>query len=175
MSEPFIGEITMFAGNFAPKNWAFCDGQVLEISQNRPLYDLFGSNYGGDGRTTFGLPDMRGRVPLGAGSGPGLSNRTLGQTGGLEYVVLSEENLPVHTHSVNAEDNPGIESTPEGQLLAELSINDRAVSAYANTGSRTMNNQAVTASGGNKPYSSLMPYSCINFIVALAGAFPSRN
>ena len=117
MSEPFVGEIRMFAGNFAPRGWAFCDGQLLAVSQNDALFSLLGTIYGGDGRTTFGLPDLRGRVPIHAGSGPGLSPRRLGAKAGAENVTLTVNQLPSHSHRLSGSANLASESRPEGNVL----------------------------------------------------------
>lgn len=172
MSEPFVGEIRMFAGNFAPLGWAFCDGQLLAVSQNDALFSLFGTIYGGDGRTTFGLPDLRGRVPIHAGQGPGLSPRRLGAKGGAEAVTVTANQLPSHGHPLQATDDLGSTSNPAGNLLAKSTTAD----AYINeTASSPMNSASVTAAGGSQAHNNLMPFLCVHFIVALFGIYPSRH
>ncbi len=174
MSEPFIGEIKMFAGNFAPRNYAFCDGQLLAISQNDALFALLGTTYGGDGRTTFGLPDMRGRLPIhaGSGSGPGLSARPLGSKSGIENATVNANQLPLHTHTYSATTAAGSQSNPSGQVVAnnanvKLFIEDPPGVSMAAT--------ALTAAGGTASHVNMMPTLCVHFIIALFGVFPSRN
>ncbi len=173
MSEPFVGEIRIFAGNFAPRGWAFCDGQLLAVSQNDALFSLFGTIYGGDGRTTFGLPDMRGRIPVHAGQGPGLSNRRLGSKGGEENVTLTVNQLPSHTHTMKASQDPATETNPASNVTAS----DLAVQAYFSNPPTTagLSSDAVTAVGGSRSHTNLQPFLCVNFIVALVGIFPSRH
>lgn len=172
MSEPFVGEIRMFAGNFAPRGWAFCDGQLLAVSQNDALFSLLGTIYGGDGRTTFGLPDMRGRIPIHAGSGPGLSPRRLGARGGAENVTLSTNQLPSHTHTVKGTSDAADSSDPVTRLPAQATgINIFASSAP----SINMSGTAVPNVGGSRSHSNLMPFLCVNFIIALFGIYPSRH
>ena len=173
MSEPFVGEIRMFAGNFAPRAWAFCDGQLLAVSQNDALFSLYGTIYGGDGRTTFGLPDMRGRIPLHQGQGPGLSQRRLGSKGGTETETLTVNQLPSHTHnleanilsnnSTTAANNVLSDPNPDGRIYDEVTQD-----AFAAT-------SAITNTGSSQSHSNLMPTICVNFIVALFGIYPSRN
>ncbi len=172
MSEPFVGEIRMFAGNFAPRGWAFCDGQLLAVSQNDALFSLYGTIYGGDGRTTFGLPDLRGRIPLHQGTGPGLSPRRLGSKGGEEQVTLTTNQLASHSHDWNANTAPQNASAPQGRVTADATPirlyepqdqnTDLAAATIANT-------------GGSQPHNNLMPTLCVNFIVALFGIYPSRQ
>lgn len=171
MSEPFVGEIRMFAGNFAPRGWAFCDGQLLAVSQNDALFSLLGTIYGGDGRTTFGLPDLRGRIPIHAGHGPGLSERRLGAKGGAEKVTLTVNQMPSHGHPLHATQETALDRQPIGNALA------------ASTGQvyteirdpQTMNNQAISNVGGSRSHTNLMPFLCIHFIIALVGIYPSRH
>ncbi len=173
MSEPFVGEIRMFAGNFAPRGWAFCDGQLLMISQNDALFSLFGTFYGGNGRTTFGLPDMRGRLPVHAGSGPGLSRRTLGSKSGSEQVAIGTNQLPSHNHGpvlVTVAD--GDTADPQNNLPSRtdnLNIYSTAVP------DATMATSSFTSTGGSQAHTNIMPYLCVNFIVALFGVFPSPS
>lgn len=173
MSEPFIGEIRMFAGTFAPRNWAFCDGQLLAISQNDALFSLLGTIYGGDGRTTFGLPDMRGRVPVQFGQGPGLSNRTLGARFGEEQVDLTVDQIPPHSHQLSAASTGGTADTAAGNVQASSA----SVRAYrADTPpSVQLATSTIVESGGGAPHSNLMPSLCVNFIIALFGIYPSRQ
>ena len=172
MSEPFVGEIRMFAGNFAPRGWAFCDGQLLAVSQNDALFSLLGTIYGGDGRTTFGLPDLRGRVPIHAGSGPGLSPRRLGAKAGAENVTLTTNQLPSHTHPIRGSSDLADSTDPAGRVPAQAT----AIDLYATTApSINFNTAAVTNIGGSRSHSNLMPFLCINFIIALFGIYPSRH
>jgi len=173
MSEPFVGEIKMFAGNFAPRGWALCDGQLLAVSQNDALFSLLGTTYGGDGRTTFALPDMRGRIPMHAGSGSGLSQRLLGQKGGSETHTLSINEIPNHTHSVQALNKPGDSGNPEDRYWAASS---GAPMAYSNADPDVnLAGEAIDSAGGNQSHYNMMPNLCINFIIALFGIYPSRN
>jgi len=172
MAEPFVGEIRMFAGNFAPRGWAFCSGQLLAVSQNDALFSLFGTLYGGDGRTTFGLPDLRGRIPIHAGQGPGLSPRSLGSKSGVEKVTLTTNQLPSHTHPVKGTNDAGNSTEPAGRLPASSTT----ISLYASVAPTVdFNAAAVPGVGGSGSHSNLMPFLCINFIVALFGIYPSRH
>lgn len=172
MSEPFVGEIRMFAGNFAPRGWAFCDGQLLAVSQNDALFSLLGTIYGGDGRTTFGLPDMRGRIPIHAGHGPGLSERRLGAKAGAENVTLTVNQLPSHTHPARASTAVGVEADPGGNVTAAST----AVNLYfSETADSNMRSDAITQSGGSRSHTNLQPFLCIHFIIALVGIYPSRH
>lgn len=176
MSEPFVGEIRMFAGNFAPRGWAFCDGQLLAVSQNDALFSLLGTIYGGDGRTTFGLPDLRGRIPLHAGSGPGLSPRRLGAKFGAENETLTVNQLPSHTHPLTATTSPGQEGQSANNLLAQSSIDVYVKSnAVPPPTLQNMNAGALSDVGGSRSHTNLMPYLCIHFIIALFGIYPSRH
>lgn len=172
MSEPFVGEIRMFAGNFAPRGWAFCDGQLLAVSQNDALFSLLGTIYGGDGRTTFGLPDLRGRVPLHAGDGPGLSPRRLGAKGGAEKVTLTVNQMPSHDHKVSVSSAGGIESNARGEYLA----NSPNVSMWrAATPDESMNAESISDVGGSRSHTNVAPFLCVHFIMALVGIYPSRH
>lgn len=172
MSEPFVGEIRMFAGNFAPRGWAFCDGQLLAVSQNDALFSLLGTIYGGDGRTTFGLPDLRGRIPIHSGHGPGLSERRLGAKGGAEKVTLTVNQMPSHGHPLQASTSPGIVSSPQGRVTGETSGFDLYAEAMQDT---NMSSDSVTHTGGSRSHTNLMPYLCVHFIMALVGIYPSRH
>lgn len=173
MSEPFVGEIRMFAGNFAPRGWAFCDGQLLSVSQNDALFSLLGTIYGGDGRTTFGLPDLRGRIPVHAGTGPGLSNRRLGEKGGSEQVNLTVNEIPSHIHPWRATSNGANSLSPPNSLLCQTQPD--IYIDNLDDGSANFNSQAVTAVGGGQSHTNLMPFLCIHFIIALFGIYPSRQ
>ncbi len=172
MSEPFVGEIRMFAGNFAPRGWAFCDGQLLAVSQNDALFSLLGTIYGGDGRTTLGLPDIRGRLPIHAGTGPGLSPRRLGAKGGAENVTLTVNQLPSHTHTLKATATAGNQSSPLNNVLASRA-GDATYSE--DTATSNMATNAVSNIGGSRSHTNLMPFLCINYIIALVGIYPSRQ
>ena len=174
MSDPFVGEIRMFAGNFAPRGWAFCDGQLLSVSQNDALFSLLGTIYGGDGRTTYGLPDMRGRIPIHAGDGPGLFPRRLGSKGGVEKVTLTVNQIPSHTHTLRASENPGSESRPGANVLAE-SPNDIYIENPPDASITAMVGSSISSVGGSRSHTNLMPYLCIHFIISLFGIYPSRH
>lgn len=186
--EPFIGMIVMFGGNFAPRGWALCDGTLLSISQYQALFSILGTTYGGDGRTTFALPAMRGRVPMHPGSGPGLTPRSLGQKAGVESVVLNTNQIPSHTHGITITEanlrvvrEDGNTSEPANAAMANVSPDN--VSAYNNSTAPDANAAAgslqVSAiannTGGNQDHTNMQPYLCVNFIIALQGTYPSRN
>ncbi len=173
MSEPFVGQIKMFAGNFAPQGYAFCDGQLLAISQNDALFSLLGTIYGGDGRTTFGLPGLRGRIPVHQGTGPGLAPRTLGSKGGAETVTVTPQQLPTHSHTFQASTATGDQSNPSGACLAG-SANLRL---YRDVGTSTnlAPATAITNAGGSQAHANLARFQCVHYIIALFGIYPSRN
>ncbi len=169
----FIGTIMLFGFDFAPRGWAKCDGQLLPVSQNSALFSLLGTTYGGDGRTTFALPDLRGRVPLGAGHGAGLSMHAIGSRGGVESMTLMQANMPSHTHMLRASGQPGNSGNPAGNLLANTGATDLE---YSDAGpSVTMSDSAISASGGNQPINNMQPHIAMNYCIALYGIFPSRN
>ncbi|MEM7054292.1 MAG: tail fiber protein [Pseudomonadota bacterium] len=174
MSEPFVAEIRIFAGNFAPRGWAFCDGQLLPIAQNTALFSLIGTTYGGDGRSTTALPDLQGRVPMHPGRGPGLTSRRLGQRGGVETVSLSEAQMPNHTHSMTAETEAGESLNPSNNSLAR---SGGAFSYQQNTTSNlvSLDSRALPNTGGSQPHNNLQPFIAMNFIIALVGLYPSRG
>ena len=174
MSEPFIGEIRMFAGNFAPNGWAFCDGRLLAIAENVALFSLLGTTYGGDGITTFALPDLRGRIPIHAGSGPGLSPQPLGLQAGTENVTLTVNQIPSHTHPVQCANKGGDQRSPIGALPA---IDGAGVTAHYSDQApdAAMKWPETTNTGGSQSHSNLQPFLCINFIMALFGIYPPRN
>lgn len=175
-AEPFIGEITIFAGNYAPSGWAICNGQMLSISQNSTLFAIIGTMYGGNGTTTFALPDLRGRVPLGPGQGPGVSmNYVQGQVGGQESVTLLSNQMPMHVHptSVAVSSNAGNSAAPNGRTLA---ASDQRNDQYTDQGGNgSLAGVSSGMAGGSQPHENMQPYLCINFIIALQGVFPSRN
>ncbi len=176
MATPFIGEIIMFGGNFAPRGWAFCDGALLPISQNSALFSILGTTYGGDGRTTFGLPDLRGRVPMHAGNGPGLTNRRLGEKAGVENAELTENQIPSHTHLARCDKTVGVghANVAEGNVWA----NDAGTSSAtysSNTPDGDMASTAINNTGGGLAHTNMQPYQVVNFIIALQGVFPSRS
>ena len=172
MAEPFIGEIRMFAGSFAPRSWAFCDGQLLAISQNEALFSLFGTTYGGDGRTTFGLPDLRGRIPIHFGQGPGLSQRRLGEKEGTEVETLALDHTPVHSHRFQASAEGANLASPQGAVPAQSALVDAYIQEEASAGLSTA---ALGTAGDSQSHNNLQPFLCINFIVALSGIYPPRN
>jgi microcystin-dependent protein len=172
MSEPFVGEVKMFAGNFAPRNYAFCDGQLLAVSQNDALFSLLGTTYGGDGRTTFGLPDLRGRIGIHAGQGPGLSSRPLGQKSGAENTTVQSNQVALHSHAWNATNSAAGDTAPAAHTTATAT----GTNLYGNANPTAMNSQAIVEdAGGGQSHKNVMPFVCINFIVALTGTYPSRS
>lgn len=171
--EPYLGEIRWFAGNFAPRGWAFCDGQLLPISQNEALFSLLGTIYGGDGRTTFALPDMRGRVSMHFGAGPGLTNRPIGGKGGSEEVSVGISSIPGHSHDLHADDTGGDNVKPDARYIAG---GTRFRMFSDSTGPlSSMDSEAVTATGGNQAHNNIQPNIVANCIIALQGLYPSRN
>lgn len=170
--DPFIGEIRMFAGNFAPQGWALCNGQLLSISQNTALFSLLGTMYGGDGRVTFGLPNLQGRIPLHFGQGPGLTYRDEGEMGGTETVTLTTAEMPMHSHSVNGNQGPGDNPSPAGRYWAASSRRD---TAYAPSANVAMQAQAIDPAGGSQPHNNMQPYLVVSYIIALTGIFPPRS
>ncbi len=174
MSEPFIGEIRIFAGNFAPRGWQLCQGQILPIAQNTALFSILGVTYGGNGQTTFALPDLRGRYPMQQGQGPGLSPRALGEQGGTETVTLLSNQMPAHNHALVCSNAQADQGTPEGNVLAadQGGTTFNFVAAPINA---TMNPVTIGVAGGSQPHSNMSPFLAINFIIALEGIYPSRN
>ena len=170
--ETYIGTILMFAGNFAPRGWALCDGQILAIAQNSVLFSILGTTYGGNGQTTFALPDLRGRGPMHAGQGPGLSHRELGERGGTESVTLTINNLPAHNHLINCKSDGGNSNSPTNNFIA----GDNNVSATPFAGGKTdssMDPQAVSFVGENQPIATMSPFQAVNFIIAVEGIYPA--
>jgi microcystin-dependent protein len=175
MSNPFVAEIRIFAGNFAPTGWAFCDGQLLPISQNTALFSLLGTYYGGDGRSTFALPNLRGSAPLHAGQGPGLSQRDLGAAGGEQAVTLLESEIGAHQHNASAFGGSGDQVSPAGSTWSEAQYGRQGAPMYSASGAQQMSPSAVSNNGGSEPHNNLMPYLTLNFIIALQGVYPSRS
>jgi len=168
MSDCYIGEIRMFAGNFVPINWALCDGQLLPIEQNLVLFSLIGTTYGGNGHTTFALPDLRGRLPVTQGSSS-LGSYVLGQSGGAEEVVLVSSQLPEHTHPVNSQIHAGNSENIRNNFWASA---PNHIYSPTTTGLTNMSPSAVSSTGDNKPHANMMPFLCVNYIIALDGATP---
>ena len=172
MADPFVAEIRIFPFNFAPKGWAWCDGQLLPLSQNTALFSLLGTTYGGNGKSNFALPDLQGRAPMHPGQGPGLSLHDLGETGGSETVSLLESEIPSHSHSLVASQGDGLERGPAGQLLAT----GIGVSGYQVPGALTqLSGSALAPAGGDQPHNNLQPYLTFYFCIALQGVFPPRT
>ena len=171
--DPFVGEIRIFAGTYAPNNWAFCNGAVLPVNGNETLFSLIGSRYGGNGSTTFALPDMRGRLPMHQGAGPGLSPRALGSIGGTEYVTLTNENMPTHKHMMAALTTEASGAQPVGQMLAMASV--PIFAAEGDTPTESMPADMVGVSGMGDAHFNLMPFLCLNYIIALKGIYPNKT
>lgn len=169
----YIGEIRMMASNYAPSGWAKCEGQLLPIATNQALFSLLGTTYGGNGVTTFALPDLRGRVPMHYGQGPGLSNYTQGETGGSETNTLTINQMPAHNHTINAVTTDGNQNDPSGSFPANTKLLDKEYSnAAPNT---TMNPAMVGISGASQPVNNMQPYLTVTYIIALQGIFPPQN
>jgi microcystin-dependent protein len=169
MAQPYIGEIRMFAGNFAPAGWALCDGSIQAISENETLFNLIGTTYGGDGQSTFALPDLRGRLPIHFGN-----SFTLAQTGGAETVTLTGQQIPAHSHPFLATGTTATGTAPAGNLLA--SSTGATVSPYGTDAPQTtLNAQSLTSVGGSQPHSNIQPFLCVTFILSLFGIFPSQT
>ena len=171
--QPFVGEIKLFAGNFAILGHAFCDGSLQSIANNTALFALIGTTYGGDGQTTFGLPDLRGRIPLHQGQGPGLSNRTIGEMSGTETVTVITSQLPAHNHTAICNTATGASADPTNNFCAA----QPALLQYETTPTAGQNLRvnALAIAGGSQPHNNLQPYLAINYLIALEGIFPSRN
>jgi microcystin-dependent protein len=179
MSEPFLGEIRMTGFGFVPTGWAFCNGQILPISQNAALFSLLGTNFGGNGTSTFALPDLQGRVPINWGNGLGLNQYTIGENGGVESVILTQNQMPGHNHQINCVSNSNATSPkPSGQYPGDV-VSSAAltkVDAYStNPPDSTMNPATVAPIGGSQSHPNIQPYLCVTFIISLVGIYPSRN
>lgn len=167
MAQPYVGEIRMFAGNFAPAGWMFCEGQLLPISENETLFQLIGTTYGGDGQSTFALPDLRGRIPIHLGNG-----FILAETGGAEEITLTVQQIPAHSHPLLASASPGTTAAPQNGVLA------KTTTGFLYINENTTGNMAASAIGsvgGSQPHTNFQPYLCVNFIVSLFGIFPSAT
>jgi len=170
MAQPYVGEIRMFAGNFAPVGWMFCEGQQLPISENETLFQLIGTTYGGDGESTFNLPNLSSRVPIHMGTGPDGITYPLAQMAGTEEVTLSMQQIPNHSHPMLASTGPGGSNAPSGNVTAQSA----SVKMYiADAPSGAMNAQVVTPVGGSQPHENCQPFLCINYIISLFGLFPN--
>jgi microcystin-dependent protein len=167
MAQPYVGEIRMFAGNFAPAGWMFCNGDLISISENETLFQLVGTTYGGDGESTFALPDMRGRLPIHQGGG-----FVLAETGGAEEITLTPNQIPAHTHALVASASAGSLNSPSGAVFSEPSVLNPYIEDVTAV---SLSPQAMTSVGGSQPHSNLQPYLCVSFIISLFGIFPSPS
>jgi microcystin-dependent protein len=174
---PYLAQIILLGFNFAPKGFAFCSGQLLPINQNQALFAILGTTYGGNGIQTFALPDLRGRVPVNPGQGPGLPNYVLGEVSGTQSTTLLASNLPLHIHPMSVNNGAGNSGSPSGNLLAKGPIISEGtnVNVYSTTFNTNMANTTIAPNGGNQPFSILQPYLTLNYSIALQGIFPSRN
>ncbi|MEN2284064.1 tail fiber protein [Algoriphagus sp. SE2] len=179
--EPFLGQITMFGGTFAPRGWAFCEGQLIAISTNTALFSLLGTTYGGDGRTTFALPDLRGRCAIGYGSGPGLQNHNLGAKVGSESVVLNESQIPSHTHPLMGSNSEANTNDPtNGTIAKENVVVERGsaaipVNGYSNGAANVNMKASIGNTGGSQAHTNMQPSLAMNYIIAIVGVYPSRS
>lgn len=172
MSSPYIGEIRMFGGNFPPSGWMFCDGQLLPISENDALFTLIGTTYGGDGQSTFALPDLRGRAPIHMGNGPGLGTYSIGEQAGVESVTLTTQQIPSHTHAWMASTGPGGANSPVNNVIGSPPV----MKPYrAGTPGDAMSAATIQPAGGQQPHENLQPYLTISFIISLFGVFPTQS
>lgn len=169
MAQPYVGEIRMFAGNFAPAGWMFCEGQLLPISEYETLFNLIGTTYGGDGQSTFALPDLRGRVPLHFGNG-----FTLAETGGVETVTLTVSQIPAHSHPYLGTTNIGDQASPSGNVVAQLGAGVGDL-YFAAAPTSPLSPNAISSVGGSQPHDNFQPYLCVDFIISLFGIFPSQT
>lgn len=174
MSEPFIAEIRIFAGNFAPRGWAFCNGQLLPVSQNTALFSLIGTTYGGDGRTTTALPNMEGRAPMQPGRGPGLTSRRLGERGGDETVTLTEAQIPNHTHSCQVSQREGNDNDPGPDQYIGGGSSEQSIYATGDN-LEPLSEGAMSSTGGGQAHNNMQPFLTMNFIIALQGLYPSHS
>lgn len=174
--DPFIGEIKIFGGSFAPKGWAFCSGQLLAIRQYTALFSLLGTNYGGDGTTTFGLPNLQGRIPMQAGQGPGLKQRSLGEQGGVRTVTLNQNQMAAHNHAPGCNSGLSNATTPKGNVWSKTGSARQGINNYADTAgtSPALNTQVFANIGGDQPHNNMPPFLVMNYIIALEGIFPQR-
>lgn len=174
MADPFVAEIRIFPFNFPPKGWAFCNGQLLPLSQNTALFSLLGTTYGGDGKSNFALPDLQGAGPMHSGQGPGLSLHDLGEMGGSDTVTLLRSEMPAHSHGLQASNQPGEDPAPGGEALGR-SVGASLYQTEVVNNLGQLSSQALAPAGGSQPHNNLMPYLTFNFCIALQGVFPPRT
>lgn len=173
--QPYVGEIRLFAGNFPPNGWMFCEGQTLAIAENEVLFQLIGTTYGGDGQETFNLPNLASRIPIHMGTGPDGTTYQIGEMAGTEQETLTVQQIPNHTHTAIASTSPGNVLSPAGAVLAQPSSSQAGVRAYAPTGSDVaMNAVSILPQGGSQPHENVQPFLCVNYIISLFGIFPSQ-
>ena len=172
MAQPFVGEIRMFAGTFAPAGWMFCSGQLLPISENDTLFVVLGTTYGGDGESTFALPNLQSRVPIHFGTGPDGVTYTQGEAAGTESVTLTTQQIPVHNHAALASENTATDTVPTNNVIGKSTQIDMFINAQPGD---PMKNTAITPVGGSQPHENCQPFLCINYIISLFGLFPSPN
>jgi microcystin-dependent protein len=172
MAQPYVGEIRMFAGNFAPNGWMFCEGQTLPIAENEVLFQLIGTTYGGDGEETFNLPNLASRVPIHMGTGPDGTTYQIGEMAGTEQETLTTQQIPNHSHPLTASTNVGSEASPSGNLLAQSTVADMYIE---DTPDGNLAPSTVQPAGGSQPHENTQPFLCINFIISLFGVFPSQT
>lgn len=176
MAQPYVGEIRLFAGNFAPAGWAFCNGQLMAISENEALFQLIGTTYGGDGQATFALPDLQGRVPIHQGTANFGSTFAIGQLGGSETVTLTTQQMPAHNHVLHASANASTAGAgPAGNLTANTSATTSTPIYSAATPGTAMAPSGIGPTGGNQPHDNMAPFQCVSFIISLFGIFPTTN
>jgi len=173
--DPFVAEIRIFPFNFAPKGWAFCDGQLLPLSQNTALFSLLGTTYGGNGKSNFALPDLQGRAPMHPGQGPGLSLHDLGETGGSETVSLLESEIPSHAHAMRASTDPADNNVPAGKMVAKPAGRGNNLFLTATSPLNQLNDQILAPAGGDQPHNNMQPYLTFYFCIALQGVYPPRT
>lgn len=173
MAQPYIGEIRMFGGNFAPAGWMFCEGQILPISENDTLFQLIGTTYGGDGESTFALPDLRGRVPIHSGTSSSGTTYTLAETGGAEEITLTHNQIPAHTHNLTATADLADTASPSNAIFSTNPPGSKMFSSAAPA--TALNSSAIANAGGSQPHTNFQPYLCVNFIISLFGVFPSQT
>lgn len=171
-SDPFLGSIMMVGFNFAPIGWLLCNGQLVSIADNDALYSLIGTNFGGDGITTFGLPDLRGRIPIHQGQGPGTSNYVIGQMAGTETVTLTVNQIPSHNHSLLASTASGSAGSPAGDYIA---VNADGITSYSGSATGNLNAGSIQSQGGNQPHNNMQPYLVVNFCIAMNGIYPTQS
>jgi microcystin-dependent protein len=174
MSDQFVGEIRIVGFNFAPRGWAFCNGTIMAIRQNTALFSLLGTNYGGDGRVTFALPNLQGAATIGAGQGPGLTERVVGEAGGSATVALIAQQIPIHTH-VSACNSAGNQSSPSSHACATAKVQRQTINLYSSTTNAAMNAASQAVVGGSQPHNNMPPHLALNFCIALQGIYPPRS